>query len=58
VVLGGTGTATVKDGATTKTVTVSGPPRLYDLTSRTQAARSTLTLTFTPGLQVYSFTFG
>ena len=55
VVLGGTGTVRVGDGAP---ITISGPPRLYDLTSNAQAARSTLQLSLTPGLQVYSFTFG
>ncbi len=58
VVLGGTGTLTFTDGGTTKTIPISGPPRLYDLTSAAQAQRSTMRLGLTAGLQVYSFTFG
>ena len=58
LVLGGTGTLTVTDGGATRNLTISGPPRLYDLTDLPRATRSTLHLTFTSGLQAYSFTFG
>jgi thiol-disulfide isomerase/thioredoxin len=58
VVIGGTGIVTVTDRGQTTTIKISGPPRLYDLTSNAQATRFTLTLALTPGLQAYSFTFG
>ena len=59
LVLGGTGTVTVRVGAgAARTVRVSGAPTLYTLVDGTTTARALLHLSFTPGLQAYSFTFG
>jgi cytochrome c biogenesis protein CcdA/thiol-disulfide isomerase/thioredoxin len=59
LVLGGTGSVTVQvgDGAT-RTITVSGAPTLYTLVDGTTSERALLHLSFSPGLQAYSFTFG
>jgi len=59
LVLGGSGTvSTVSDGVTT-TVRVAGPPTLYTVvTGANGDRRSTLTLTASPGVQAYDFTFG
>jgi cytochrome c biogenesis protein CcdA/thiol-disulfide isomerase/thioredoxin len=59
LVLGGTGTVTVQmDGKTTKTIDVSGVPKLYTLVDNGPYQRSTLTLAFTPSVEAYDFTFG
>lgn len=58
LVLGGTGTVDVAvNGRHTKTVAVSGVPKLYTLVSG-QGGRARLTLTASPGVQAYDFTFG
>jgi thiol-disulfide isomerase/thioredoxin len=58
LVLGGSGTLDVSvNGRHTKTVTVSGIPRLYTLVSGAYQT-STLTLAASPGIQAYDFTFG
>ncbi|HEY7947783.1 MAG TPA: hypothetical protein VID75_08905, partial [Acidimicrobiales bacterium] len=58
LVLGGTGTLDVSlNGKHTKTITVSGLPRLYTL-QRGPYQASTLTLSASPGIQAYDFTFG
>jgi cytochrome c biogenesis protein CcdA/thiol-disulfide isomerase/thioredoxin len=58
LVLGGTGTLQVSvNGRHTKTVTVSGIPRLYTLVQGTYQS-STLTLDASPGIEAYDFTFG
>ena len=57
-VLGGTGTLQVSvNGTHTKTITVSGVPRLYTLVHGAYQM-GTLTLTASPGIQAYDFTFG
>jgi cytochrome c biogenesis protein CcdA/thiol-disulfide isomerase/thioredoxin len=59
LVLGGAGTVTVQmDGKTTKTIDVSGVPKLYTLVDNGPYQRSMLTLAFTPGVEAYDFTFG
>jgi cytochrome c biogenesis protein CcdA/thiol-disulfide isomerase/thioredoxin len=59
LVLGGSGTVTVqRDGKTTKTIDVSGVPKLYTLVNNGPYQRSTVTLAFTPGVEAYDFTFG
>ena len=59
LVLGGTGTVTVEvPGSATRTLHVSGSPRLYTLVSRAKQFTSTLALQFSPGVQAYDFTFG
>ena len=58
LVLGGTGTLDVSvNGKHTKTISVSGIPRLYTLVHG-QFQTSTLTLTASSGVQAYDFTFG
>ncbi len=59
LVLGGTGTVKVSvDGAPTRTLVVSGVPRLYQLVGPGAYQRATLTLAATRGVQAYDFTFG
>jgi thiol-disulfide isomerase/thioredoxin len=58
LVLGGRGTVTVRvNGEAATTIPVSGPPALYKLADQ-PSDRATLTLTATPGVQAYDFTFG
>ncbi len=58
LVMGGTGTVNVQvNGKPTKTLSVTGVPKLYTLVSG-PSRRSTLTLTTSPGVQAYDFTFG
>jgi hypothetical protein len=45
------------DGKTT-TYPVSGAPNIYTVLHRTTEERGLLKLALTPGLSVYSFTFG
>ena len=59
LVLSGEGTVGVSyNGKYQKTVNVSGIPKLYTLFSGTVLQNGTLTLTMSPGLQAYDFTFG
>lgn len=58
LVLGGSGTLDLSVNAKhTKTITVSGTPRLYTLVHGAYQT-STLTLTASPGIRAYDFTFG
>jgi len=59
LVLGGTGSVTVSVSARhTRTVTVSGIPRLYTLVQSPTLESATVVLGFTPGIEAYDFTFG
>jgi cytochrome c biogenesis protein CcdA/thiol-disulfide isomerase/thioredoxin len=59
LVMSGDGTVGVSyNGKYLKTVTVSGIPKLYTLYSGSVLQNGTLTLTMSPGLQAYDFTFG
>jgi hypothetical protein len=59
LVLGGSGSVTVQvDGRTTTTIAVSGVPKLYTLVDNGPYQRSTLTLSLTPAIDAYDFTFG
>ena len=59
LVMSGDGTVGVSyNGKYLKTVTVSGIPKLYTLFSGNVLQNGTLTLTVSPGLQAYDFTFG
>ena len=59
LVLGGSGSVTVQvDGKTTQTIAVSGVPKLYTLVDNGPYQRSTMTLSFAPGIDAYDFTFG
>jgi cytochrome c biogenesis protein CcdA/thiol-disulfide isomerase/thioredoxin len=57
-VVGGTGTLTVtRDGKTT-TTPIGGAPTLHQIVADTDAHRDQLDMRVSPGLQVFSFTFG
>jgi cytochrome c biogenesis protein CcdA/thiol-disulfide isomerase/thioredoxin len=59
LVMSGDGTVGVSyNGKFLKTVTVSGIPKLYTLFSGNVLQNGTLTLTVSPGLEAYDFTFG
>ncbi len=59
LVMGGSGTVDVSvDGTHTKTVNVSGIPKLYTLVQGSSSTSRTLKLTFSPGVEAYDFTFG
>jgi cytochrome c biogenesis protein CcdA/thiol-disulfide isomerase/thioredoxin len=59
LVLGGQGTLTVStNGGPARTIAVSGIPRLYTLLSGPSSTRGVLSVTFTPGIEAYDFTFG
>jgi len=59
LVLGGTGTVGVDlNGQKLATVDVTGIPRLYTLVSSSTLQTGVLTLTFSPGVDAYDFTFG
>ena len=58
IVLGGTGTMTVRvDGRLSSSIRVDGD-RLYTAVDREQSGRHLLELRFSPGVLAYSFTFG
>jgi thiol-disulfide isomerase/thioredoxin len=59
LVLGGHGgVATFVDGRSTRTVDVSGTPRLYTIERYPSPRRALLELRFSPGVEAYAFTFG
>lgn len=59
LVLGGAGTIRVSvNGVPTRTVTVSGVPRLYQLVGPGNYTQALLSLAVSPGVQAYDFTFG
>lgn len=57
LVIGGSGTATTNVDGKATTIPITGVPKLYTLYSGANE-RALLTLTATPGVQVYDFTFG
>jgi len=56
--VGGAGTITATVDGKTTSYPVSGAPNIYTLVDRGDPERSTLTVTLSPGLDAYSFTFG
>jgi len=58
LVLGGQGNVTVTVDGRSHTLPVSGVPRLYTLNQTSASERHLLTLSATPGIQAYDFTFG
>jgi thiol-disulfide isomerase/thioredoxin len=59
LVLGGDGTVKISiSGGATRTIDVSGIPRLYTLFDAGSSSTGTLLLQFSPGIQAYDFTFG
>ncbi|WP_432889998.1 cytochrome c biogenesis protein CcdA [Kribbella sp. CA-245084] len=58
-VLSGQGTVTVSiPGEPDKTITVSGTPNAYQLVDKPTAERKTMTLTYSPGISAFTFSFG
>jgi cytochrome c biogenesis protein CcdA/thiol-disulfide isomerase/thioredoxin len=59
LVLGGSGTVTVDvDGSHTRTVAVTGEPKLYQLVGPGPSRLGLLNLSVPPGVEAYDFTFG
>jgi cytochrome c biogenesis protein CcdA/thiol-disulfide isomerase/thioredoxin len=59
LVAGGTGTISVSNnGKLLRTVAVNGIPRLYTLFQASGDSEGVLSMSFTPGIQAYDFTFG
>ena len=57
--MGGRGRVGVSlDGHKLRTIAVKGINRLYTVVSRPQLLDAQLRFSFTPGVSVYSFTFG
>ncbi|MDP9117865.1 MAG: redoxin domain-containing protein, partial [Actinomycetota bacterium] len=54
----GTGTLTVTVDGATKSYPVTGAPNIYTLVGRASPEQAVLTVTLSPGLSAYSFTFG
>ncbi|MBM7785912.1 redoxin domain-containing protein [Tenggerimyces flavus] len=58
-VLSGQGTVTIKiPGKPDKTINVKGTPNAYQLLDQPNAERNTMTLTYSPGISAYTFSFG
>lgn len=58
IVVGGTGTLTVRRGDREETIPIEGEPTLHRIVDDADIETSSLAVTLTPGLQAYSFTFG
>lgn len=59
MVLGGTGTVTVKVDGKTQVIRVSGTPNSYSIIPKGDTiSKGTLEVTVSPGVEAYSFTFG
>jgi cytochrome c biogenesis protein CcdA/thiol-disulfide isomerase/thioredoxin len=58
LVVGGTGALTVTRNGTSSTVPISGPPTSHRIAAGDKVASGTLEVRPTPGLQIYSFTYG
>jgi cytochrome c biogenesis protein CcdA/thiol-disulfide isomerase/thioredoxin len=58
LVIGGEGAVTVTVDGRSHIVPVSGVPRLYTLNQTSKSGRHLMTLSATPGIQAYDFTFG
>lgn len=56
--VGGTGTVTATLNGRTRTFPIAGAPDIYPVVSGTRQQSGTLKLTFSRGLNAYSFTFG
>ena len=59
LVMGGRGRVGISvDGHELRTISVNGISRLYTVLTRPELLDAQLRLSFTPGVSVYSFTFG
>ena len=56
--VGGTGTVTVTEAGTTRTIAVSGAPNIRTVANHQVSEAATMTIALSPGLTAYSFTFG
>ncbi|HEX3812229.1 MAG TPA: cytochrome c biogenesis protein CcdA [Mycobacteriales bacterium] len=56
--VGGAGTVTATVDGKTTSYKISGAPNIYTLVHTKNQERDTVTVTLSPGLQAYSFTFG
>ena len=56
--VGGTGTLTVTEDGTVRTIPVGGPPDIRTVVDRPASGAGTVTVGLSPGLTAYSFTFG
>ncbi|WP_427892244.1 cytochrome c biogenesis protein CcdA [Kribbella sp. GL6] len=58
-VLSGHGSVTISSaGQPDRTITVNGTPNAYQLVDSSMVQRDTLTLTYSPGVSAYTFSFG
>ena len=58
-VLSGQGTVTVSvPGEPDRTIKVSGTPNAYQLVDKSEQERKTMTLTYSPGISAFTFSFG
>jgi thiol-disulfide isomerase/thioredoxin len=59
LVIGGTGTVHIAiDGKPTQTLQIGGVPKLYTLLGASSTTSGSLTLSVSPGVEAYDFTFG
>ena len=58
VVVGGTGTLEVTSGGVTRRIPVSGPPNMRQIVADHPDGAGHVDVTFPPGLQAFSFTYG
>ena len=58
IVVGGTGALTVTRNGTSSTLPISGPPTSHQIVAGDQVVPGSLEVRPSPGLQVYSFTYG
>jgi cytochrome c biogenesis protein CcdA/thiol-disulfide isomerase/thioredoxin len=58
LVVGGTGTLTVRRDGASKQIRVSGPPTLRQIVGDGEVRRATLVVQLSQGLQAFSFTYG
>ncbi|WP_216896316.1 cytochrome c biogenesis protein CcdA [Nocardia alni] len=56
--VGGAGSVTVTANGTTTVIPISGPPTTHLIASTPTAEPGHIEVTFTPGMQAYSFTYG
>ena len=58
ILAGGTGTLTVNGNGKSSARTISGPPNLDEVAADGEAGPGQLEVRVSPGLQVFSFTYG
>ena len=58
ILAGGTGTLTVNGNGKSSAMTISGPPNVHEVAADGEAGPGQLEVRVSPGLQVFSFTYG